>query len=139
MSWWKRLWDGFRRSEPGREERRLTFAAEQDLLRELQILADQEQRPAEEVAVDLLQQALIRRRAAEINLEHWQALSPREQQVAALVCLSYTNRQIAAKLGISQETVKTHIRNLLIKFDLRSKIELRQLLADWDFSAWEHS
>ncbi len=125
MSWWKKLWDGFRRGEPGREERRLTFAAEQELLKELQSLADLEQRPAEEVAADLLHQALLRRRAAETHLERWQALSPREQQVAALVCLSYTNRQIAAKLSISQETVKTHIRNLLIKFDLRSKVELR--------------
>ena len=133
MSWWKRLWDSLR----GGEERHLFFEAEQELLDELQSLAEQEQRPAEQVAADLLHQALARRKAAETNLLRWQALSPREQQVAALICLNYTNRQIAAQLGISQETVKTHIRNLLVKFDLRSKVELRQLLADWDFSEWE--
>jgi DNA-binding CsgD family transcriptional regulator len=133
MSWWKQLWDRL----SGGEERHLFFEAEQELLAELQDLAEQEQRPAEQVAADLLHQALARRKAAETNLLRWQTLSPREQQVAALVCLNYTNRQIAAQLGISQETVKSHIRNLLVKFDLHSKVELRQLLADWDFSEWE--
>ena len=65
------------------------------------------------------------------------SLTPREQDVAALACLGYTNRQIAARLGISPDTVKTHVRNLLHKFELHSKDELRSLLQDWDFSAWE--
>jgi len=34
-------------------------------------------------------------------------------------------------------TVKTHMANVLRKFDLHSKIELRMALSDWDFSAWE--
>jgi len=63
-------------------------------------------------------------------------LTPRQQQTAALACLNFTNRQIAARLGISPQTVKTHIRNLLHRFDLHSKAELRQVLADWDFSEW---
>jgi DNA-binding CsgD family transcriptional regulator len=69
-------------------------------------------------------------------MARWYSLSPREQQVAALICLNYTSRQIAARLRISPETVKTHTRNLLSKFDLRTRVELRELLADWDFSAW---
>ena len=60
----------------------------------------------------------------------------REQQIAALACMNYTNRQIAAHLFISPETVKTHMRNVLRKFDLHSKAELRQTLGDWDFSSW---
>ncbi len=82
--------------------------------------------------------ALVQRKTAEINLARWEALSPREQQVAALVCLGFTNRQIADHLVLSHETVKTHVRNVLYKFDLRSKAELRQALADWDFSAWQN-
>ncbi|MGW8250801.1 MAG: LuxR C-terminal-related transcriptional regulator, partial [Anaerolineales bacterium] len=39
-------------------------------------------------------------------------------------------------LMISPETVKTHIRNVLSKFKLHSKHELRENLIDWDFSAW---
>ena len=48
-----------------------------------------------------------------------------------------TNRQIAARLVLSPETVKTHLRSVLHKFGLRSKAELRQALAGWDFSGWE--
>jgi DNA-binding CsgD family transcriptional regulator len=139
MTWWKWLLDRLGRQERPHEEHSLAFEAEQNLINELQSLAEQERRPAEQVAVELLQQALARRKAAEVSLQTWQAISPREQQVAAFVCLNYTNRQIAARLGISQETVKTHVRNLLIKFGLRTKVELCQFLADWDFSEWEHS
>lgn len=109
-------------------------AAYDDQLHEL---AEVERRPAEEVAAELLMGALDERRQAERNLARWRALSPREQQVAALICLNYTGRQIAAQLQISPETVKTHTRNLLNKFELRTRTELRAVLADWDFSAWE--
>jgi DNA-binding CsgD family transcriptional regulator len=53
------------------------------------------------------------------------------------VCLNYTTRQVAMRLGIAPDTVKTHVRNVLAKFDARSRQELRRLLAGWDFSAWE--
>jgi len=56
--------------------------------------------------------------------------------VAALACLNFTNRQIAARLSISPQTVKSHMRNLLLRFELHSKVELRQVLSDWDFSEW---
>jgi DNA-binding CsgD family transcriptional regulator len=116
---------------------RLSFHTEQALLDSLQELADEEQRPREQVMADLLAQGLARRQVAQVHLRRWQALSAREQQVAALVCLNYTNRQIGLRLSISPETVKSHVRNLLAKFELHTKAELRHLLADWDFSAWE--
>ena len=116
---------------------RLSFHTEQALLDSLQELVDEEQRPREQVLSDLLAQGLARRQAAQANLRRWQALSEREQQVAALVCLNYTNRQIGLRLSISPETVKSHVHNLLSKFELHAKVELRQQLADWDFSAWE--
>ena len=89
-----------------------------------------------EVAQDLLKNALADRQVAEAHLEHWHGLTDRQQQVAALACLNFTNRQIAARLGISPQTVKAHMRNLLHRFDLHSKAELRQALSDWDFSEW---
>ena len=133
MSWFERLL----RLLGLRPVPRLSFHTEQALLDSLQALAVSEQRPTEQVMADLLAQGLARRHASQVNLERWQSLSPREQQVAALVCLNYTNRQIALRLHISPETVKTHVRNLLAKFDLHAKAELSQLLADWDFSAWD--
>ena len=114
-------------------------AVDDALLRSLRDLAAREQRPPEEVILSLLNQALQERQAAEAGWQRWQSLTPREQQVAALVCLNHTGRQIAARLSISPETVKTHVGNLLRKFGLRTRLELRQSLAGWDFSAWSPS
>ena len=67
----------------------------------------------------------------------WQTLTPRERQVAKLICKKThgaptTNPEIAGKLGISQETVKIHVRNILSKFDLHSKFDFRLVLSNWD-------
>ena len=101
-------------------------------------LAQQEQRSPEEVASRLLREGLQRRQAESDLWQRWHSLSVREQEVAAFACLGYTNKQIALRLGVSTETVKTHLHNALTKFNLRARAELRLLLADWDFSAWEH-
>ena len=116
--------------------KRLVFQADEDLLQTLQTIAEREQRHTGEIASELLSSALARRQVDDGLISHWCFLSPREQQVAALTCLNLTNRQIAAKLVITPETAKTHVRNVLRKFDLHSKAELRRALADWDFSAW---
>ncbi len=135
MALFRRLLQRFGYTRPPR----LIFEFDQVLIQSLEELAKQEQRPTEAVAADLLSFALAQRHMADENLERWRSLSPREQQVAALACMNYTNRQIAAQLVISPETVKTHVRNVLHKFGLRSKAELRQTLAEWDFSAWSAS
>lgn len=67
----------------------------------------------------------------------WILLSPREQDVTALTCLRYTNSQIAGRLGLSVETVRTYIEKVLNKLGLQSKADLRVFFATWDFSAWE--
>jgi DNA-binding CsgD family transcriptional regulator len=110
---------------------------DQPTLTELQNLAEQENRPKEAVAADLLAFALVQRGAAETKLRRWQELSPREREVTALLCLYYTNSQIAKRLSISTPTVKTHVRNILRKFGLTRRSDLRLVLAEWDFSAWD--
>lgn len=67
----------------------------------------------------------------------WTLLSPREQDVTALTCLRYTNPQIAARLGLSKETVKTYLQKVLNKLGLQGKADLRVMFAGWDFSDWE--
>ncbi|MGD9092990.1 MAG: helix-turn-helix transcriptional regulator [Anaerolineales bacterium] len=133
MSFWRRL---LRKFSFRRSTDTLTFDVDLDLKYSLQRLAKRQQRPEDELAAELLSFALAQRNAAEARLELWRDLSPREQQVVALICLGYTNRQIANQLVISTETVKSHVRNALRKFSVRSKVELRQVLADWDFSTW---
>ena len=118
-----------------RMERR-RFTLEGQLVTYLQELADHEQRPAAEVAGELLASGAAQRNQAQEIYQCWLSLSVREQEVAALVCLGYTNRQIGNRLIISPQTAKSHVRNILYKFDLHSKEELRMLLANWDFSTW---
>jgi DNA-binding CsgD family transcriptional regulator len=100
-------------------------------------IALRENRSEAEVAAELLSEALIGRQETDYYLGKWSHLTPREQEITALVVRGYTNNEIGYKLVISPETVKTHISHVLAKFELRSKSELRALLAAWDFSAWD--
>lgn len=71
------------------------------------------------------------------NLALWELLTDREKETAAFTCLGYTNHEIAQKMTISPNTVKTHLRNVLQKFNINSKAELQLLLASWDFNTWD--
>jgi DNA-binding CsgD family transcriptional regulator len=54
-------------------------------------------------------------------------LSPREQEVAALIGRGLKDREIAAALVVSERTVHAHVHNLLAKLDLTS----RRQVATW--------
>ncbi len=113
-----------------------TYALDGEVELALENLAEERQCTPDEVASDLLNQVLSRRLLDAALQQRWQSLSPREQQVTALTCLDYTNPQIAARLGLSVETVRSHSRNAQIKFNVNSKTALRVQLIDWDFSDW---
>lgn len=104
----------------------------------VEAMAHNEKVPEEELYAELISDVIAKRTHTQSVRMRWDELSPREQQVTALTCLDYTNRQIGSKLLISNETVKTHIRNALHKFGLHSKGELRSTLASWDFSGWHN-
>jgi DNA-binding CsgD family transcriptional regulator len=50
-------------------------------------------------------------------------LSGREQQVLELTAEGLTNSEIGKRLFISEETVKSHLRALLAKFQARSRAQ----------------
>ena len=54
----------------------------------------------------------------------FESLTQREQQVIALVTSGLMNKQIAAKLGVSEITVKVHRGNVMRKMGVRSLAEL---------------
>lgn len=113
-----------------------TYEISESLHSTLSTLAQHEGRPAHELIPDILAAGLDRYRSLDELWPRWESLSPREQEVTAFTCLGYTNRQMAARLGLSPETIKTHVHNALLKFGLKKKSDLRQALASWDFSAW---
>jgi len=121
---------GYRRAE----EHRYQLSA--DIHMELVNLAEMEQRPVEDVQAELLAGALAQRRTRGELWNIWQTLSIREQDVAALTCQGYTNKEIATRLNVSTETVKGYIRQVLMKYHLHSKYELRMLIGHWNYSDW---
>lgn len=50
------------------------------------------------------------------------SLTDREMDVLRLIATGLSNKQIATKLFISEETVKVHIRNLLRKLNVHSRV-----------------
>jgi DNA-binding CsgD family transcriptional regulator len=54
---------------------------------------------------------------------HQRCLTPREE-VAALVAHGLTNRQVAARLVISESTTETHLSRIFKKLGLRSRTQL---------------
>jgi DNA-binding NarL/FixJ family response regulator len=60
-----------------------------------------------------------------LNAEERRAvLTPREIEVVALVVDGLANKEIAGKLGLSEQTVKNHLRRILDKLGLESRVEL---------------
>jgi len=51
-------------------------------------------------------------------------LTPREVQIAEMVCRGFRNDRIARNLKIRPGTVKTHIRNIYRKVKVKSKIAM---------------
>jgi DNA-binding CsgD family transcriptional regulator len=130
---WQRLLAALR-LQPGSPRR--TFELDKSLQTALLQRAGQEQRPVEQIQAELIAAGLDQLRSSDGLKQRWGILSAREQQVTALTCLGYTNRQMAARLGVSPETVKGYVRQALAKFHLHSKDELRLQLGQWDFSEW---
>ena len=63
---------------------------------------------------------IVNRRSIEAQLER---LTPREKEVLRLLAEGYPSRSIAAEMGISYTTVRTHIRGLGSKLAVHSKLE----------------
>jgi two-component system NarL family response regulator len=51
------------------------------------------------------------------------SLSAREVQVIELVARGLRNREIAVALGISEETIQVHIKNIFVKIDAKDRTE----------------
>lgn len=53
----------------------------------------------------------------------FQPLSPREREVLDLIASGHSNRQIANELIIGEQTVKSHVSNILTKLELQDRVQ----------------
>jgi DNA-binding NarL/FixJ family response regulator len=51
-------------------------------------------------------------------------LTPREEQVVALVADGLTNREVATELGLTEHTVKKYLFRIFDKLGISSRVEL---------------
>jgi DNA-binding NarL/FixJ family response regulator len=65
----------------------------------------------------------LARQAAETRRGFAPRLTERELEVLRLVAHGYSNREVAGRLFISENTVRNHMRNILEKLHLRSRME----------------
>ncbi|GER87925.1 hypothetical protein KDW_20870 [Dictyobacter vulcani] len=57
------------------------------------------------------------------------ALTPREQEILPLIAEGLTNREIAKKLAISRETVKTHVHHMMQKLQVKERTQIALVAA----------
>lgn len=57
-------------------------------------------------------------------------LSPREKQVLGMVVMSFTNQEVATKLGVAESTVKSHLTSIYAKLGVRGRNEATAVVLD---------
>ena len=98
------------------------------LLRQAQALYENMDAHADIARVDDALRSLgVRRRrttTAAADATGWQALTPTEQKIAALVAEGLSNPQIATRQHISRHTVESHLKHIYPKLGINSRVEL---------------
>jgi len=75
--------------------------------------------------------AMSRPREAEDRPDPLRALTGRERTVVHLIGEGLTNRQISARMGLAEKTVKNYISHLLPKLGLERRTQAAILVTEW--------
>jgi RNA polymerase sigma factor (sigma-70 family) len=62
-----------------------------------------------------------------------QNLTTKEQEIALLLKEGLYNQEIAKKLGVSINTVKSHIKNIYAKVGVKDKLSFIRMMGSWNF------
>ena len=65
--------------------------------------------------------AVQRGRSAALEAVH---MTPREREVIALIAVGKSNKEIATELNIATDTVKSHVRNVMEKLALHTRLQI---------------
>jgi DNA-binding NarL/FixJ family response regulator len=132
MSPFERIW----RELSKRFRRKRSFALDMEIYASLEQIAERQQSTPEQVAARLVEFAIREQDTQTQALRMWEDLTPRQKQIVAHICRRDTDRQMAAALHITPNTVKSHVKTIMEKFEVNSRTELRLMLSPWDLSAF---
>ncbi len=94
-----------------------------DLIAGVRVVAAGDALLAPSVTRRLIDQFARRPQPATPDPSALQALTEREREVLALVAQGLSNAEIAATLVLTEETVKTHLKHIFDKLDLRDRTQ----------------
>lgn len=73
---------------------------------------------------DLARRILAEFAAQAVPADPDESLTEREREILHLVASAMTNKEVAAALYISEQTVKNHIKKIMLKLHLKNRVEL---------------
>jgi len=101
----------------------LKAAPPEELIRAIRVVADGDSLLAPSVTRRLIEEFARRPPRAPARPTQLDSLTDREHEVLTEVARGLTNAEIAARLHVSETTVKTHIAHLLDKLQLRDRVQ----------------
>ena len=100
----------------------LKAAPPEDLIRAIRVVAAGDALLAPSVTRRLIEEFARRPEPANRKPKELESLTERELEVLKEIARGLTNAEIAARLYVSETTVKTHVAHLLDKLDLRDRV-----------------
>src|SRR5205085_3817909 len=94
-----------------------------ELVRAVRVVAAGDALLAPAVTRRLITEFLERPTAARADAGRLDVLTPRERDVLLLIARGLTNAEIARELIVGEATVKSHVAHVLMKLDLRDRIQ----------------
>ena len=101
----------------------LKDAPAEELIRAVRVVAEGQALLAPTVTRRLIADVTSRRAAPRARPAALDALTPREREVLALIARGLSNVEIAERLFVAEQTVKTHVGKVLSKLDLRDRAQ----------------
>ncbi len=101
----------------------LKAAPPEDLVKAIRVVAQGEALLAPSVTKRLIEEFARRPEPAARKARELETLTDREREVLKEVARGLTNAEIAARLHVSETTVKTHVAHMLDKLELRDRVQ----------------
>jgi DNA-binding NarL/FixJ family response regulator len=113
----------------------LKDAPPEELVRAVRVVAAGDALLAPTVTRRLLDRVVAQLTVAPTRNPQLEQLTERERDVLQLVARGCSNNEIAAQLHVSETTVKTHVSHMLVKLDLRDRVQAVVLAYEWGLVA----